>query len=239
MIEVVDLTKRFGKKTVFEKINLKFKEGAITALLGPNGVGKTTFVKCILGLVKPSEGYILIDGKKTDKDFTYRENIGYMSQNAEFPENLTAKDLKEMLIGIRKAKKRLDEELFELLNLAPYFDKPIKTLSGGTKQKVNAYLAFLFDPDILIADEPTAGLDLVSALRLKEKLIRQKQKGKTIIMPSHIVSEVEEISDDVVLMAENKIFLHGSVEEVKKVTNESKLDMAISKIITEEAYKNE
>lgn len=238
MIEIVDLTKQFGKKIVFEKINLTLKEGTITALLGPNGVGKTTLIKCILGLVKPSGGYILIDGKKIDKDFAYRENIGYMSQNAEFPENLTTKDLKAMLIGIRKVKKGLDEELFESLNLAPHFEKPIKTLSGGTKQKVNAYLAFLFDPDILIVDEPTAGLDLVSALRLKEKIVKERHRGKTIIMSSHIVNEVEEISDDVILMAENKIFLHGPVEEIKKLTNESKLDMAIAKIIAQEAYKD-
>jgi Cu-processing system ATP-binding protein len=233
-IEISNLSKHYGKFTVFRNINAKINSGSITAILGPNGSGKSTLVKCILGMVRPSGGHISIDGSLVDQDNIYRKNIGYMPQSAKFPENLSAKDLKGMLVGLRNAEREeLDDELIGSFRLERdgYLEKPTGILSGGTRQKINAFLAFLFDPHILILDEPTVELDPISSGRLKEKIFKGKQKGKTILMPSHIISEVEEIADYIIFLSDQKIYVQGTVNEIKSMSGEQRLEKAIANIM--------
>lgn len=231
MIEVVNLKKSFGKLNVLKGINLSLKKGHVIAVMGPNGSGKTTFLKSLVGLVIPDSGEVLIDGKSIKNDWKYRENIGYMPQIARYPENLKVKELIEMVKDIRGSKSELDEELIDLLKISNISEKTMVTLSGGNKQRVSAVLAFLFNQDVVILDEPTAGLDPVSSEHVKSKILKEKEKGKLVIVTSHIISEVEEIADRVIYIFEGNIHIDNTVEEIKSKTNEVRLSKAIATII--------
>src|SRR5688572_29958629 len=159
MIETTDLSKNFGKLQVLKDVNLTFNRGECIALIGPNGCGKTTLIKSILGMVIPSKGDILFDEKSILNKYKYRDQIGYMPQNGRYPDYMTVGQIIEMIKKIRNSNEALDEDLIKAFELEKIFDKQMRTLSGGTTQKVSAILAFLFNPDVLILDEPTAGLD--------------------------------------------------------------------------------
>lgn len=231
MIEVINLKKSFGKLPVLKGINLSLKEGKVIAIMGPNGSGKTTLLKSMVGLVIPGSGDILIKGKSIKNSWKYREDIGYMPQIARYPENLKVKELIEMIKDIRGSDAELDEELIESLKVFQIYEKTMGTLSSGTKQRVSAVLAFLFNQEIIILDEPTAGLDPVSSEHVKNKIIQEREKGKLIIVTSHIMSEVEEIADRLIYMLEGKIHIDNTVDEIKAATKEVRLGKAIARII--------
>ncbi|ACO04347.1 MAG TPA: ABC transporter ATP-binding protein [Persephonella sp.] len=233
MVEVKDLFKRFGKNEVLKGISLTIKKGKVTAILGPNGSGKTTLIKSILGLVIPTSGKILVNGKDIKGNYTYRKDIGYMPQLAVFPENLTVKELIRMLIDVRKDgyNPRIMENFVEGLGIEKYYDKKLKTLSGGTKQKINALIAFMFDPQIFILDEPTVGLDPVSSSFLKDRINEEVDKGKLVILTSHIMSEVEEVADELVFLLEGKVYVKGTVKEIIDMSGEKNLERAIAKLM--------
>ncbi|WP_457622736.1 ABC transporter ATP-binding protein [Persephonella sp.] len=236
MVEIKDLYKRFGKQEVLKGISLSIKKGKVTAILGPNGSGKTTLIKTILGLVIPSSGKILVNGKDIKGNFSYRKDIGYMPQLAVFPENLTVKELIRMLIDVRRDgyNPRIMESFVEGLGINKYYDKKLKTLSGGTKQKINALIAFMFDPQIFILDEPTVGLDPVSSSFLKDRISEEVEKEKLIILTSHIMSEVEEVADQVVFLLEGKVYMKGTVQEIIEMSGEKNLERAIAKLMEKE-----
>ncbi len=232
MIEIKNLRKQFGKFQVLKGLDLNIEAGKITAIVGPNASGKTTLIKIVLGLVRRDQGTIIVKGHQLNGDWDYRRLIGYMPQIARFPENLTVKDVLFLIKDLRSGNGVLDEELFDAFNLQTEMDKPLRTLSGGTKQKVSAVISFLFQPDILILDEPTAGLDPHSSSLLKDKILKEKDAGKTIILTSHIMSEVEELADHVVFLLEGKIYYQGSVEQIKTKAKESSLERAIGRMMT-------
>ena len=159
MIEIRNINKKFGKLEVLKNVNLSCKSGECIALIGPNGCGKTTLIKSILGMVLPDKGSIEFNGKSVLGEYIYRENIGYMPQIGRYPDNMTIGQIIEMIKKIRNSNQELDEDLLKAFELEKMFDKQMRTLSGGTTQKVSAVLAFLFNPEVLILDEPTAGLD--------------------------------------------------------------------------------
>ena len=226
MIRFVDVFKSFGKKKLFEGLNLEFKEGVTTAILGPNGSGKTTLVKMILSLVLPDRGKVLVDGKDVQVDVGYKKLIGYMPQIPEFPDNLTVKNIVSMVEDIRGQRAVRLDELVNILNLEKELSKRFSNLSGGTKQKVGALLALAFDAPLLILDEPTVGLDPLSAHRLKEFIRREKLK-KTILYISHFMNEVEEIADTVVFLTEGKVVFQGEIEKLKAKTGKESFEEAM------------
>ena len=231
MIKIKNLHKKFGKLTVLDGLNLNINKGGIFAVLGPNGSGKTTLIKSVLGMVIPEEGTINIDGEEILKKHEYRNNVNYLPQIANFPGNLSVSELIQMIKDIR-TKKANDLELIELFDLQPFLKKKLSNLSGGTKQKVNLVLAFMFDAEIIILDEPTTGLDPISLIRLKKIIQEEKQKGKTILITSHIMSFVEEVSDEIVFLLDGKIYFKGSITKLKEQTNQSDLEHAIANILT-------
>lgn len=233
MIEIKNLSKKFGKLTVLDQLDLSIDEGGIFAVLGPNGSGKTTLIKCILGMVIPDSGNILIQNESVLKKWAYRNDINYLPQIANFPANLTVKELLAMVKNLRP-KPASEERLIDLFGLQPFLDKKLGYLSGGTKQKVNLVLTFMFDSKLFILDEPTNGLDPVSLIRLKGLIAEEKKKGKTILITTHIMSLVEEIADEIVFLLDGNIYFKGKVSSLKEMTKERDLEHAIAKIITKE-----
>lgn len=239
MIKIKNIEKRFKKLQALSDINATFNKGQVISLIGPNGSGKTTLIKCILGLVKPGNGTIYFNEQPIDENVEYRKDIGYMPQIGRYPDNMKTGQLFEMLKNIRKTDKPVDEELYYKFKLDTIRDKSMRTLSGGTRQKVSAALAFLFDPEVLILDEPTAGLDPLSSEILKEKIITEKVKGKLILITSHILSDLEELTTDIIYLQEGKLIFYKTLEQLKEDTGEEKLSKAISMFMKKNILRKE
>lgn len=234
MIEIKNLTKKFNKFTALNQVNIRFNDGHSVALIGPNGCGKTTLIKCILGLNVVEDGDILVNNESVKEHYLYRKNIGYMPQIGRYPENMTIAQTIQMIKDTRKlSENELDTELLEAFELKSIFDKKMRTLSGGTTQKVSAVLAFLFNPGIIILDEPTAGLDPLASEILKNKIIKEKNKGKLIIITSHLLSELDDIVSEIVFMNEGKVIVHQSVEELMTERKTEKISESIISILKE------
>lgn len=231
MIEISNLSKKFAKLKVLDNISLSCKQGECIALIGPNGCGKTTLIKCILGMVIPSEGTIKFKENLISNNFEYRKFIGYMPQIGRYPDNMSIGQILDMIKEIRKSEMKLDEELFHKFQLKDLLNKKMRTLSGGTTQKVSATLAFLFNPDVLILDEPTAGLDPLASEILKDKIIAEKQKGKLILITSHLLSELDDLVTQIIFMQDGNVIFHKTVDELKSSTGEEKISKAIAQIL--------
>lgn len=234
MIEFNNIFKKFGRLQVLNGIDLSLHKGECVALIGPNGCGKTTLIKSVLGMVLPDNGTIQFDGKDIKGEYLYRKNIGYMPQIGRYPEHMDIGSLIKMMKDIRgESDTGLDEELLENFNLRSMFSKNMHTLSGGTIQKVSATLAFLFNPPVLILDEPTAGLDPLASEILKNKIIKEKEKGKLILITSHLLSELDDLVTDIIFMQEGKIRFKDKIADLQKRTGEEKISKAITTILKE------
>lgn len=232
MIIATNINKKFGKLKALDNVSVTCNKGECIALIGPNGSGKTTFIKSILGMVVCDSGFITFNGKNILHNWQYRANIGYMPQIGRYPDNMTIGQLLDMMKDIRTKKNTaLDEDLVQKFELEKLLHKRMRTLSGGTRQKVSASLAFLFDPDVLILDEPTAGLDPVAAEILKEKIIAEKAKGKLVLITSHILSELDELVTEVIYMQDGKLLFQKSIEELRTDTGQEKLSKAIASVM--------
>lgn len=231
MVKIENLHKKFGKQVVLDGLELDIQDRGIIAVLGPNGSGKTTLIKSILGMVIPDKGTISINGKSLKKSWKYRKEIDYLPQIANFPGNLSVSELLRMIKDLRGNARR-DKEMIAYFGLDKFIDKKLNNLSGGMKQKVNLVLTFMFDSPLIILDEPTTGLDPVSMIKLKELLFREKANGKTILITSHIIDFVENVSDQIIFLWEGKIYFNGSVEELKTMTNEGNFEYAIANLLS-------
>lgn len=230
MVEIKNLHKSFGKVDVLQGINLKLDQTGIIAILGPNGSGKTTLIKSILGMVIPQKGDILIEGKAILGKWDYRNTISYLPQIANFPQNLKVQELINMIKNLR-SETSLDINIIRKFALGPFLDKKLGNLSGGTRQKVNIVLAFMFDSPLIILDEPTTGLDPVALIYLKQLIQEEKAKGKTILITTHIMNLVEEIADKVVFLLDGNIYFNGTVDALKVQTGQKNLEYAIADIL--------
>lgn len=231
MIIANNVTKTFGKLKALDNVSVNCLRGQTIALIGPNGSGKTTLIKSILGMVVPDSGFITFDQDNILHTWIYRERIGYMPQIGRYPENMSIAQVFSMMRDIRKNVTTTDEELISAFGLEELMQKKMRTLSGGTRQKVSASLAFLFNPDVLILDEPTAGLDPVASEILKQKIIKEKQKGKLILITSHVLSELDDVVSEIIYMQEGKLQFHKSLQQLQEDTGEKKLAKAIAHIM--------
>jgi Cu-processing system ATP-binding protein len=239
MIRIENINKRFKKLQALININAELEKGQVISLIGPNGSGKTTLIKCILGLVKPDNGKIYFNNETINDTVEYRKYIGYMPQTGRYPENMKIGQLFRMVKNLRQSEKRIDEELYYKFKLDGILDKSVRVLSGGTRQKVSAALAFLFDPEVLILDEPTAGLDPLASEIMKVKIISEKEKGKLILITSHILSDLEELTSDIMYMQEGKLIFFKSMPELQLETGQEKLSKAIAWIMKNNQQKTE
>lgn len=233
MIIATNVSKQFGKLKALNDISVTCTKGECIALIGPNGCGKTTLIKSILGMVVCDSGFITFNGKNISHNWEYRAQIGYMPQTGRFPENMTIGQVLKMMKDIRGGSGGpLDEELVNKFSVNEILNKRMRTLSGGTRQKICASLAFLFNPDVLILDEPTAGLDPLSSEILKEKIIAEKKKGKLVLITSHILSELDDLVTQVIYMQEGQLWFHKNIQTLKDDTGEEKLSKAIARVMS-------
>lgn len=237
MIQIENLHKTFGKLQVLNSIHLEMREGECIALIGPNGCGKTTLIKSILGLVVPDKGKILVNNEPIAHGYQYRQHIGYMPQIGRYPDNMSIGQIMDMIKAIRGSSASTDEDLLKAFKLESMFYKKMRTLSGGTTQKVSATLAFLFNPPVLILDEPTAGLDPLASEILKEKIRFEKRNNKLIVITSHLLNELDELVTQIVFMQEGNIRFHQTTEELKQATGESKISKAIAHVLKKESHE--
>ncbi len=233
MIRASGVHKRFGKLDVLRGLDLAVEPGRITAIVGPNGSGKSTLIKMVLGLVKPDRGTLALGEVLVNGDPRYRERIGYMPQLPRFPENLTAREILAMLADLRDNPPNRDMELLDAFGLEPELDKRLGTLSTGTRQKVNAVIAFLFRPDVLILDEPTAGLDPVASALLKDKVRRERDAGRTIVLTTHVMSEVAELADSLAFLLDGRLQFVRPPAQVLEETGEATLERGIARLMRE------
>ncbi|MBL7863524.1 MAG: ABC transporter ATP-binding protein [Cyclobacteriaceae bacterium] len=231
MIEIRDVCKRFGNLEVLRMISASFTDGNSYAIVGPNGSGKTTLIKSILGMVLPDKGSIEVSGQVIKGQWAYREQIGYMPQIGRYPDNMRIGHVLDMIRDLRHTRSETDEELVADLGLKALFDKRMHTLSGGTRQKVSAAIAFLFDPKIMILDEPTAGLDPLAAEVLKAKILKEKSRGKIFLITSHMMSDLDELTSEIVYLQEGAVRYAASIPAIKVEAGREKLGQAIAEMM--------
>lgn len=235
MIRIENLNKAFGKHQVLKDVSLEFNEGQSVALIGPNGSGKTTLIKALLGLVV-AKGEIWVAGTAIKGQSDYRRHIGYMPQMSRFPDNMTVRQLFAMMKDLRSDVKpsSYDMDLYQAFEIDQMASKRLSVLSGGMKQKVSAAMAFLFDPPLLILDEPTAGLDPVSNEILKDKLKKEISRGKLVLITSHILNDLDEITTHVAYLMDGELKFFKSLDQLKNETSEFRLNRIIAQVLNQE-----
>lgn len=217
-IEICNVKKSFGKKEILHGINLNFDKG-IYGLLGPNGAGKTTLMSIMVGLLDASEGEVKYIGKNiADKDSVFLSKLGFLPQYPGYYKNYTAYEFLEymsVLKGIKGNNKKQIEELLEFVNLTEHADRKVGTFSGGMLRRVGLAQTLLGAPEVIILDEPTAGLDPIERIRLRN-LLSEIAQNRTVIVATHIVSDIEYIANEVVLLFGGQVVSSGSPEKLTK-----------------------
>jgi len=231
MITINNISKQFGKLKALDNVSTACGQTECIALIGPNGCGKTTLIKTILGMVVPDSGSITFQGNDILHQWQYRDQIGYMPQMGRYPDNMTIGQVLGMMKDIRGKSEGLDEDLIKAFSVQNLLNKRMGTLSGGTIQKVSAALAFLFNPSVLILDEPTAGLDPVASELFKEKILAEKDKGKLVLITSHILSDLDDLVTRIIYMQDGKLIFHKSIEELRQDTGEERLVKSIAQVM--------
>lgn len=231
MIEIEGLCKSFGTKEILKELDITIPSGQATGLIGPNGAGKTTLIKSILGLVRPDEGRILLNGELLNGHWDYRRRIGYMPQVARYPEKLRVKELFAFIRELRGQEAPFEQELIECFELEEELEKPLQVLSGGNRQKAGAVLAMMFDPEYLFLDEPTAGLDPRASHRFKDRVHDEIGRGKSVLITSHIMSELEQLVSHIVFILDGQVRYNGPVAALLDEYGEQRLEGAIASMM--------
>ncbi|MFT8312863.1 MAG: ATP-binding cassette domain-containing protein [Clostridium sp.] len=196
VIEIVNLTKRYKDVNVLNNINLNIKKGKCYGLIGRNGSGKSLLFKAICGFIRPTSGYVNVNGKKVGSDVDFPENIGVLIEHPGFLPEYTAFENLKFLASINNKIGNIEiENAMKCVNLDINNHKSVKKYSLGMKQRLGIAQALMENPEILILDEPMNGLDKEGVKLIKQKLLELKEKGRTILLTSHISEDITEISD--------------------------------------------
>lgn len=226
------VSKRFGPVVVLEQVNLRLAPGRVTAILGPNAAGKSTLIKCLLGLVRPDAGRIEVGGADPRNDPAARAIIGYAPQAPRFPARSSGREILRTLAALRRTSACPLDPIFAAFRLESALDRPAGILSGGTRQKLSVAFALAFRPGLLVLDEPTAGLDPSAVGVLKDRLRHERQRGNTIALASHHLADVEDLADDVAFLLDGRIRFHGPLRRLYALTGEHRLERAAARLMT-------
>ncbi|TYS51914.1 ABC transporter ATP-binding protein [Bacillus infantis] len=218
IIEMNSLVKRFGKFTALNDINIEVNEGEVYGFIGPNGAGKSTTIKILLGILKATSGEARLFGRDAWKDAVdIHKKIAYVPGDVNLWPNLTGGEVLDLFARLRgAADKKRTKELLEKFNLDP--SKKTRTYSKGNRQKVALVSAFSSDAELFILDEPTSGLDPLMEIVFQECVLDAKNQGKSVLLSSHILSEVEKLCDRVGIIRQGEIIETGSLAELRHLT---------------------
>ncbi len=221
ILKVSNLTKKFGKFTALDGVDLEVEKGEVYGFIGPNGAGKTTTIRVLLGILKATEGEAKIFGKDAWTDAVeIHKNLAYVPGDVNLWPNLTGGEVIDLFVRLRGSNnKNRREELIQRFDLDP--SKKCRTYSKGNRQKVALIAALASDADLYILDEPTSGLDPLMEKIFQEYVLEAKSEGKSILLSSHILSEVEKLCDRVSIIRQGKIIESGSLEELRHLTRTS------------------
>lgn len=217
MIQVEHFTKRYGKFTAVDDISFEVQRGEVFAFLGPNGSGKTTTMKAMVGLNVPTAGRILVDGLDVHRfPKQAKRQLSYLPQRVVFPENLTAREVVRFYHRVRKLPPALAEATLAQANFNGFSDKLVSEFSGGMVQRLGLVVVSLPDAPVLLLDEPTANLDPAGVKRFREFVLEQKQRGKTIIFSTHLLAEAEQLADRVGIFVSGKLVAQESIANLRQ-----------------------
>ncbi len=223
MIVTKDLTKKFGKFTAVDRLNLNIAKGESYGFLGPNGAGKTTTLLMLLGILHPTSGEVFIDGQQVSSaSFDLKRKIGVVAEYQTFYENMTAWEYVAFfarLYQVANVEERA-ADLFDRLKLTEWQNTLISAYSTGMKKKLGFIRALVHSPEILILDEPVSGLDPFGIIQVRSLLTEEKQRGVTLIISSHILSEVEQTADKVGIISQGKLILEDSMDNLRGTVGE-------------------
>ena len=216
MIRIEHMTKRYGSFTAVEDISLNVHSGEVFAFLGPNGSGKTTTMKSVVGLNVPTSGRVLINGIDVHKDpKRARKFVSYLPQRVVFPDNLTAREIIRFYGTLRGISEEGADEALAAARFNGFSDKMVGTFSGGMIQRLGLAVVSMSDTPVLLLDEPTASLDPMGVKRFREFVLEQKVKGKTVIFSTHLLPEAEQLADRVAIMVGGRLAALESIENLK------------------------
>jgi ABC-2 type transport system ATP-binding protein len=241
VLEVQELTKKFGRRVAVDQVNFKINSGEIIGYLGPNGAGKSTTVKMLVGMLKPSRGQILFDGRQIERDFVaFKARVGYVPEEAVLYTHLSGYEYL-LLVGRLRGIQEKEligkvDSLLKICLLYPYKHSPIISYSKGMKQKVMMLAALLHNPDILILDEPFSGLDVSSVLIFRKLLKSLAAEGKTIIFSSHVLEIIEKICSRVLIIHQSHLVADDSVEHLRDLMHVPSLEEIFQQLVQHDDY---
>lgn len=214
-LQIINLTKKFGEQTALDTINITIDKNEIIGLLGPNGAGKSTLMKSIVGALKIDEGEIIFNGKNiTEHEIESKKKIGFLPENNPLYLEMYVKEYLQFVANIHKLPESRVEEVIELVGITPERSKKIGQLSKGYKQRIGLAQAIIHQPDLLILDEPTNGLDPNQIIEIRN-VVKEIGKEKTVLLSTHIMQEVEALCSRVILIHKGNILQDCPIDEFK------------------------
>lgn len=205
-----ELGKNFKHKRVLDQINLNVPTGKIYCIMGPNGAGKSTLLKIISGIEKPTEGVITFKGKDWKREDL--KVIGSLIEEPGLFDNLTVEENIKLKLKLHRVENKNQEQILNTLGFGDHNQEKVKGFSTGMRQRLGIALAFMGNPDLVILDEPTNGLDTFGIHELRELLMLEKKQGKTIIIASHMLSEIQKVADRIAILGDGKLLLEEDYE---------------------------
>jgi len=216
MITLKDVTKKYGKFTAVDNLNLEIEEGDSFGFLGPNGAGKTTTILMAVGILRPTYGEIKVFDKDIRREIEIKKRIGVVSEQQYLYNDMTAFEYLNFFAELYDVDSDRVNEILDYMRLSDVKNKLLKEYSKGMRQKISVARAVLHDPDILILDEPAYGLDPKGVKEVRDLILTEKKKGKTIFISSHILTEIEKVCDNVGIIDKGKLVFEGKMDELKR-----------------------
>lgn len=235
MLQLMEITKRYAEITAVDRVSFTVNPYEVVGYLGPNGSGKTTTLNMLTGLLRPSSGDILLDGKKVDEiRMQYRRRIGYVPEEPSLYPFLNAIEYLELVGRLRllpeASIRQKTEKLLDLLGLHAQRFSPLSSYSKGMKQKVLIAAALIHDPDILFLDEPFSGLDVESALVLRRLIELLAQEGKMILFSSHVLEVVERVCSRVIILSQGRVVADDSIARLRELSQKPSLEAVFAQL---------